>query len=163
MSSIYSIYKVTNTINNKVYIGFDCNWPNRYYSHKYRSQQNNNIKFYNSIRKHGWNNFSWEVIYQSKDGQHTLNEMESFFIKEYNSFYQGLNSTIGGEGTLGRPTTQSTKNKISESLKGKSKSKEHVQKMSETRKGKKQSKESLQKRSESMKKTLTLKKLFFIS
>ena len=142
-----------------VYIGFDCNWPNRQTSHKYRSKNNNNIKFYNSIRKYGWCNFSWEVIYQSKDGEYTLNVMESYFIKDYNSFINGLNSTLGGEGTLNRPTTQITKNKISEALKNKPKSKDHIQKMSETRKGKIPSRETLKKRSESMKRTLELKKL----
>ena len=159
MSSIYSIYKATNTINKKVYIGFDCNWPNRVYSHKSRSTEKNNIKFYNSIRKYGWDNFVWEVIYQSKDGEHTLNVMEPFFIKENNSFKKGLNSTLGGEGTLGRPTSKMTKSKIGKALKGKPKSISHIQKMSETRKGIKPSEDSLRKRSESMKLTLALKKL----
>ena len=86
--------------------------------------------------------------------------MESYFIKEYDSFNQGLNSTLGGEGTLGRTTSQTTKNKIGFALKNKQKSKEHIQKMSETRRGKIPSKETLKKRSESMKRTLDLKKLF---
>ena len=61
--------------------------------------------------------------------------MESYFIKEYDSFKNGYNLTLGGEGTLGRPTTDVTKNKISEALKNKPKSKEHLLKMSETRIG----------------------------
>ena len=157
MSSIYSIYKATNTTNGKIYIGFDSNWPQRQNSHKYHSNKRNQ-KFYCAIRKYGWHNFIWEVIYQSKEGNHCLNVMEPYFIKEYNSFNFGYNLTLGGEGTLGRPSQEITKNKISKALKNKPKSKEHLQKMSDTRKGKKQSSETLRKRSDSMKQTLKLKK-----
>jgi len=159
MSSIYSIYKATNTVNNKVYIGFDSNWPNRQKSHKYHSNKRNQ-KLYYAIRKHGWSSFVWEVLYQSKDGEHCLNVMEPYFIKEYNSFENGYNLTFGGEGTLGRYTEETTKSKISKALKNKPKSKEHLQKMSQTRKGKIPSPETLKKRSESMKRTLELKKQF---
>lgn len=155
---IYSIYKVVNTSNGKVYIGFDSKWPRRRNSHKYHTKDRNQ-HFYNALRKYGWENFEWEVIYQSKDGEHCLNVMEPFFIQEYNTFEQGYNSTLGGEGTLGRITNNITKDKISKSLKGKPKSAEHIKIMSETRKGKKPSAESLQKRSESMKRTLAKKKL----
>ena len=157
---IYTIYKSTNKINGCSYIGFDKNWPARKRGHKSSyKKQNRNSKFYNAIQKYGWDNFVWEVIYQSKDGEHTLNVMEPFFIKENNSFKKGLNSTLGGEGTLGRPTSKMTKSKIGKALKGKPKSISHIQKMSETRKGIKPSEDSLRKRSESMKRTLALKKL----
>jgi group I intron endonuclease len=160
MSSIYSIYKATNTINGKIYIGFDSDWPNRQKEHKY-SIKNRNQKFYNALRKYGWDNFIWEVIYQSKDSTHCLNIMEPYFIKEYNSFNEGYNLTLGGEGSLGRETKDITKIKISQALKNKPKSKEHLFKMSETRKGKKPSEETLKKRSESMKRFWQLKKESF--
>jgi group I intron endonuclease len=154
---IYSIYKIVNQINGKVYIGFDSNWPKRKYSHKYHIK-NRNQHIYHAFRKYGWENFVWEVIYQSTDGKHCLSIMEPYFIKEYDSYYTGYNETLGGEGTLGRITKKQTKNKISVALKNKTKSQEHLIKMSETRKGKKPSIESLKKRSESMKRTLELKR-----
>jgi group I intron endonuclease len=117
MSSIYSIYKATNTINGKIYIGFDSNWPNRQKGHKY-SLNTRNQKFYLALRKYGWNNFIWEVIYQSKDGIHCLQKMEPYFINEYNSFECGYNLTLGGEGSLGRKTKETTKIKISQKIKG---------------------------------------------
>jgi len=46
---IATIYKATNLINNKVYIGFDSNWyikKNRKYSHKKHSK-NENSNHYN--------------------------------------------------------------------------------------------------------------------
>jgi group I intron endonuclease len=155
--SIHTIYKIVNNINGKIYIGYDSNWPKRKQSHLYHTKDRNQY-IYQAFRKYGTDNFTWEPIYQSKDGKHCLQVMESYFIKEYDSFKNGYNLTLGGEGTLGRPTQQSTKNKISQALKNKPKTKEHIQKMSETRKGKVQSPETLRKRSEAMKRTLQLKR-----
>lgn len=113
---IYTIYKATNLINNKCYIGFDSNWPKRKIQHK-RKHKHLNLKFYDAIKKYGWDNFSWEVLYQSLDCEHTLKYMESYFITEYNSFNNGYNMTIGGEGSLGYKHTpeQIMKNKIKNS------------------------------------------------
>ena len=155
---IYSIYKCVNRLNGKVYIGFDSNWPNRQQEHKYSTKYRNQ-NLYLAIRKYGWESFDWEVVYQSKDGDHCLKIMEPYFINEYDSYKNGYNSTLGGEGSLGRITTKETKDKISKALKNKPKSKEHIQLMSETRKGKKPSDEARKKRSESMKRTLQIKKL----
>lgn len=155
---IYSIYKCVNRINGKVYIGFDSNWPNRQNEHRY-SINSRNQKFYLALRKYGWYNFEWEVIYQSFDGEHTLKIMENYFITEFDSYNKGYNETLGGEGTLGNILSELSKQKISKALSNKPKSKEHIQKMSETRKGKLQSEETRIKRLESMKRTLANKKL----
>lgn len=93
---IYSIYKITNKVNNKVYIGFTQDIEIRWKNHR-------NSKYdrplYNSIKKHGIDNFLFEVIYQSTDREHTLLEMEPFFIKEYNSYNKGYNCVKGGLNT----------------------------------------------------------------
>ena len=101
---IYTIYRATNTINGKVYIGFDSAWPKRKSDHKTDSsiRYNKNNKFYNAIRKYGWNSFVWEPIYQSMDYEYTLNNMETFFIIEYDSIANGYNTNLGGSsGRLG--------------------------------------------------------------
>lgn len=97
---IYTIYKCLNNITGKVYIGFDSKWPNRVSVHK-SSYKKQDSKFYRAIKKYGWENFEWSVLYQSKEKEYTLNVMENFFIKEYNSFEDGYNSTLGGDGTFG--------------------------------------------------------------
>jgi group I intron endonuclease len=131
---IYSIYKATNKTNGKVYIGFDSNWPHRKNSHKCY-YKNGDIKFYRAIKKYDWHSFNWEVIYQSKDRDHTLKVMENYFINEYNSFHNGYNSTLGGDGTfgikrnlqklpynhngwLGKKHSEETKKLMSENMKG---------------------------------------------
>jgi len=63
------------------------------------------------LRKYGWNNFYWDIIYQSKDGEHCKTIMESFFISVYNSYKNGYNSTLGGEGQLGLKHNNKTRKK----------------------------------------------------
>lgn len=104
--NIYSIYRATNTVNGKVYIGFTSRpVSDRISEHRGRYKKSNYI-FYYAIRKYGWDSFIWETLYQSKDGNHTKNIMENFFITEYNSFIKyensnGYNMSLGGDGRLG--------------------------------------------------------------
>jgi len=118
---IYSIYKATNKVNNKVYIGFDYNWPSRKQTHFYnhRSKSCPKWAFYGALKKYGWDNFIWEVIYQSKEKEHTLKTMENYFINEYRSYIgfsgcMGYNSTLGGEGTFGKFQSKKNKQKMSD-------------------------------------------------
>lgn len=98
---VYSIYKATCRVNNKYYIGFDSKWPNRKNSHRTNSVIGCDFLLHKAIRKYGWENFDWEIIYQSKDWKHCLRVMEPYFIGFYDSFANGYNMTLGGEGTLG--------------------------------------------------------------
>lgn len=138
--SIYSIYKSTNKINGKTYIGFDSNWPQRKQQHnRYCFNKNSgsySCFFHNALRKYGIDNFEWEVIYQSKDGQHCLKKMETHFIEQYNTFNDGYNMTLGGEGVLGYKLSEESKNKISISKKGTKASLETKKLFSEQRMGK---------------------------
>lgn len=110
---IATIYRATNTINGKVYIGFDTDWPRRKYCHKSHHQGvDDTIKFYRAIRKYGWEAFVWDVIYQSKEIEHTLKVMEPFFIGEHDSKKNGYNSTEGGDGTVGLKHSDSTKKRL---------------------------------------------------
>ena len=118
--NIYSIYKATNKINGKCYIGFDSNWPMRQIQHKYHSQSTKiQSSFYNSIRKYSWDNFEWCILYQSKEKDHTLKVMETHFIIENDSYNNGYNMTFGGEGASGHKHSEESKLKMSEAQKGK--------------------------------------------
>lgn len=112
--SIYSIYKITNLVNDKVYIGFTKNTKLRFRQHIRRSKTKDGV-LYGAMRKYGIDNFSFETIFQSMDREYLLQEMEPFFIKEYNSFYKnkkGYNMTIGGGGHS-VPQSNETKEKLS--------------------------------------------------
>lgn len=102
--SIYTIYKVTNLVNGKSYIGFTKHSVlERWQSHKdqaFRMLKRSSV-FHCAIRKHGPENFRIDEIYQSFDKLHTLEEMEEYFIKEFEThFYYGYgyNMNFGGTG-----------------------------------------------------------------
>jgi group I intron endonuclease len=107
---IYSIYRLVNSANGKVYIGYTKNYNKRLNEHKQNSKILN-TKFYKAVNKHGWQNFICDTIYQSVDENH-IKEMEIYFIAEYNSYKRGYNSTLGGEGKTGT-VSSSTKKKQS--------------------------------------------------
>lgn len=135
--NIYTIYKAKNIFNNKVYIGFDSNWPNRQKCHSYNYKKlNKNSIFYNAIRKHGWDSFVWEVIYQSKDAGHCLNVMEPYFISLHESHGKGYNMTPGGEGKkLGSFENEITRRKKSIAHIGVKRSEESIKNQVASRKG----------------------------
>lgn len=116
--SIYEqalIYKATNKSDGKSYIGFTTQTlHNRKLAHKAASKQPKKYKskFYNAIRKHGWDNFTWEELYFSNDVDYCLKKIECRFIEEYNTIKNGYNITKGGEGTLGLKHSEGSKNKI---------------------------------------------------
>ncbi len=101
---IYTIYRFTNTINQKVYIGMTYDFNRRINSHKHASKKEDTA-LYRAIRKYGWEYFSVDVIYQTKSHQHCI-DMETHFILEYNNYNKGYNMTLGGEGSVGANTKQ---------------------------------------------------------
>jgi len=159
---IYTIYRATNTVNNKVYIGFTAHWPHRINGHNYDRRYGNasNKAFYNAIEKYGWDSFIWEAIYQSTEFEHTLKVMEPHFIAEYRSWVgckdcNGYNVTQGGEGTVGYKRTQEVIEMHRQQMKGRKQTAEHIQKRIDSAKedpnynqhwlGKKHSEESIEK------------------
>lgn len=92
------IYKITNKINNLVYIGQSVNIERRWKAHKNRPFNENakeyNIPLYKDIREYGLNNFNFEVIEECLKEE--LNEKEQYWIQYYNSFFNGYNESVGG-------------------------------------------------------------------
>lgn len=121
---MFTIYKVTNRINGKAYIGFDSNWPSRKAVHICEAVTRKNKKYplYRAMRKYGIENFDWEILYQNEDREYTLNVMENKFIVEHNTHFldgHGYNMTYGGEGAFGWIPSEETKMNISKSKLGK--------------------------------------------
>ena len=99
------IYKATSKTTGKVYIGQSCQTlDKRMNQHLSRAMTNYdpNNHFHNAIRKYGFPDFTFEVIEDNIVDNETLNEREKYWIEQYNSYYDGYNSTFGGDCGLRR-------------------------------------------------------------
>lgn len=94
------VYKITNNINGKVYIGITtCSLEYRWSRHLTEGRNENNTKhLYKAMRKYGLDNFSIKQI-DSTDDFEELGRLERYYIKKYNSQSpeKGYNLTAGGE------------------------------------------------------------------
>lgn len=92
------IYKVTNQITKQIYIGKTVKSLSYRKRCHYKNVHNGIVsKFYNALRKYNESDFIWEEILICQD-ESMLNEMERFYIKKYDSFKNGYNMTLGGDG-----------------------------------------------------------------
>lgn len=132
---IFCIYKITNLINNKIYVG-KSTVPLivRIRRHCYEVRKGTNRYLYDAIRHYGWDSFRIEVI-ESLISKENLSDREKFWIKmlKTNDPNFGYNMTEGGDGGAlpreilirlandrrGKPISEETKRKISIGNKGK--------------------------------------------
>ena len=134
------IYKVTNTINGKIYIGQTRK------TLKLRFKQHvNDCKYYNNhfslaLRKYSINVWQTEVLEETDDN--LLNEKEIYWISKYNTFKNGYNSTTGGD--VPDNISQEARDKIRTSKLGKKRSAEYCKKMKEISTGRPKSKNELE-------------------
>lgn len=121
------IYCYFNPINGKRYIGQTVNERSRRSAFKtrelYCTKRGNGgklSKFDSARKKYGINSFVYTVLCRIQDDNEEilhsrLDDLEKYYIKKYDSFHNGYNSTEGGfSGKL----SEETKARISESLKG---------------------------------------------
>lgn len=92
------IYKITNTINGKCYIGKSTEdyFETRIYRHE-KETSKYSTHFGRAIQKYGWDNFKVEVI-ERNISEKDIDKREIYWIDFYNSFINGYNSTKGGDG-----------------------------------------------------------------
>jgi group I intron endonuclease len=130
------IYKATNLINNKIYIGKTIRTlDDRRKAHIIESH-NSKVYFHDAIRKYGENSFSWEVLTEA-DSESKLNVLEKFYIACYRKMGVLYNLTDGGDGLSGYKHTEESKKKIGEAAKKVIKTDETRKKLSIANKGKK--------------------------
>lgn len=124
------IYKITNNINGKSYIGkAEGSVEARFERHCRKSSGCPKIK--NAIQKYGKDNFSVSIVEKCSNKQE-LSEKEIYWIKKFNTLEEGYNLAYGGEG--GKISKESIE-KIRKSKIGTKASKETKDKMSKMRKG----------------------------
>jgi len=98
MKKEYKVYKIENIMNSKVYIGYTSLSINeRLHKHYTNALYGKKSKLYESIRKNGISNFKLSQLFSSDSKEEAL-KMEIFFIEKYDSFKNGYNMTLGGDG-----------------------------------------------------------------
>lgn len=144
----YIIYKITNTKNNKIYIG------------KHQTENINDgyfgsgVALEKAIKKYGKNLFIKEILFIF-DSEDEMNRKEKEIVtEEFIAKKNNYNIGVGGEGGShfkGKTHTEETKKKIALSAKGRKVSEETKQKISEGNKKRIWSDETKQKISEKAK------------
>lgn len=95
------IYKITNLINDKCYIGKTNNSYRRWKDHQRLAVTPNHKEYdkalYQAMRKYGIENFEFEIIEELKDYS-ISREREKYWIQYFNSYNNGYNENLGGDG-----------------------------------------------------------------
>jgi len=180
------LYKITNKVNSKVYIGQTINPNQRWNNHKYDAKNNPKYYLHKAINKYGVHNFDFDIILTCKTIEDS-DYLEKILISQYKSTTRdfGYNLKKGGNcsehhdetkkllseqktafyknrlATLGTKITDEERKKLSDSHKGIVYSKESTLKKILATKGVKRkpmSKETKQKISESKKGSITWNK-----
>jgi group I intron endonuclease len=140
---IIGIYKITSPTGS-IYIGQSTDINERwggYIGLHCESQK----RLYNSLKKHGVENHTFDIIHILDIGNLTkseiiaeLNKLEIYYIKEFNSFSDdnnefGLNLTRGGDN---KEWSKESRKKLSDSRKGMVFNEEHIENLRKSRLGK---------------------------
>ena len=138
------IYGWYNTKSEKWYIGQTIDEEGRFKRHIYNAiNKKDNTHFHRAIRKYGLENFVYCILEENVLVEN-LNMREIWWIEYYDSYYNGYNMTLGGDGVRGVVISEEIRRKIAEKLKGqipwnKGKhgvySEETIMKLSESHKG----------------------------
>lgn len=151
---MYTVYKHTNKINNKVYIGItgrkaELRWRKGI---GYRPKKTTHVAyFYNAILKYGWDSFDHEILYSSLTKEEAeIKEIALIYSYQSNVRVFGYNIDSGGNsrGKLSEETKKKVSEswninkeersrRISEGKKGIKFTDEHRKNLSEAKKGKK--------------------------
>ena len=118
MNTFGYIYKITNLINGKIYIGctiFDIN--DRWKSHITAAKKGSSAHLHRAIRKYGEDKFVIICIDIAID-KNELHFKEKLYIEKHDSFKNGMNMTIGGDGTYGFKHSKEYKKMMSKKMEG---------------------------------------------
>jgi group I intron endonuclease len=162
------IYKITNMVDGKVYIGQSWDIEKRWSRHKNRCH---NDHLYRAFKKYGIDHFTFEVLRELRETpttQQRLDALEDKYINEYGCMSRRKGYNKKGGGANGKPNaevrrkmsearsgecspfygkhlSEETRRKMSKALSGKHPSEETRRKMSEAQSGKHLSEETRRK------------------
>jgi group I intron endonuclease len=125
MNRIGNVYIITNTINNKVYIGQTIRNIRQRFSEHMSLHQRGNAHLKSAVLKYGKESFNIEVLKTLETN------WEKYYIKKYKSYDSEFGYNIDFGGQLNRVVSDESRKKISESHKGVKLSLERIEKQRE--------------------------------
>lgn len=117
--NVPGIYKITNSINRKCYIGQSIYLKKRLKRHLSYKLHKDNLALYKAFDKYGVDKFTIEILEivdteKCDNIKSKLDKLEVFYIRKYNSYNSGYNQTIGGDaGIAGYKFTEEQRDKVS--------------------------------------------------
>ncbi len=100
------IYKISNDLNDLVYIGQTTGSVYaRFKQHYYDRNRDKDNKFHSAIKELGIEHFKVEIIEECSNEE--LDEKEKYWIQYFNSYKKGYNTTKGGQNSLTKASPES--------------------------------------------------------
>ena len=141
------VYKITNTVNNKSYIGISIHEPEKKRIKQHLSGNGNRL-IANAVKKYGKDAFTYEILEENIFDEF-LPDLEVAYIANHNTVApNGYNLNSGGNYVV---HSQVSRQKISKALKDRERTQEHCLNISKALKGRKLSADHCHKISESNK------------
>jgi hypothetical protein len=109
----FVVYKITNTVNGKIYIGITKQIIKRIGNHIYyfkNPNSNNNSYLHKALRKYGLENFTIEIL-EVCNSLEELNNKEVYWISNFQSTNSILGYNLDSGGNLKEPNEQNTLNR----------------------------------------------------
>ena len=109
---MYKLYKITNSVNNKPYIGITKLSVEQRWTKHVKDSANPKYPLQRAIHKYGMDNFSVELLEESEDRSY-ISGLEEPTIQKYDSRANGYNVAKGGYGgDLGPEANQKRRNTL---------------------------------------------------
>lgn len=125
------IYCITNLKDGKKYVGQTSkSIEKRFSAHIKQSRTKDRQHLHDAILKYGENSFSVSKLDEAATYNELLNK-EIYWIQKLNTKNNGYNETDGGEGSLGRIVSESSRRKSSETMKKRYEDPQYRQRTSE--------------------------------
>lgn len=140
---MFYVYRITNKLNNKVYIGKAKDALKRFRVHLKIAKGGKKIyprKFqaiHAAIAKYGIDNFTFEIMHEVQTEQESFDLETKIILEIKSNNLPNYNLSDGGEGNSGWHHTNEARLKMSEARKGKVFSREHKLALSEAQRGEK--------------------------
>ena len=114
MVKILGVYTITNSINNKIYVGKSNNCYNRFSKHKSALNKNThpNNHLQSAWNKYGEDNFKFEILEEYPNIGNLLSSIEHYWCNMLNCHNRQFGYNI-------RPTSHNENNKLSQETKNK--------------------------------------------